>query len=77
MSDLAEKLGGSMPSSDTTARATLAHLRARWGELRVIEGTEKVPGLLELQAMGGPERWRFTSRADGALWFELIREGTS
>jgi len=67
MSDLGEKLASQRPSSDTT------NLRARWGELRIVEGTERAPTKLELRSMAGLERWRFAFKAEGMTWFEQER----
>lgn len=64
MSELSSKLEWPASTHGTKARATLAQLRNRWGEL-----LEEREGLVRLTSMGGPEWWRRVSgRGESALY---------
>lgn len=76
MSDRAEKLEqASRRSSPGPARCTLDQLRARWGRVTAPE-VPRVGSEVVLEAMGGTERWRVTSIADGKVNLELLGGGT-
>jgi hypothetical protein len=57
-------------------RAQLYALRSRWGTLRVVEGTDEAPVILERRTpLGTFEVWRHESGTGSKAWFERRTDG--
>lgn len=55
------------------ARRTLGDLRRCWGKLRVTEGTEAEPRIIERRSMGDCEVWKHLHGKGSGAVFELQR----
>jgi hypothetical protein len=57
-------------------RAQLHHLKSRLGTLRVTEGTEEEPKIIErITAFGNCEVWKYVSGRGTRAWFEMANWG--
>lgn len=57
------------------ARATIVELRRMWGKLRVTEGTDEVPLVIERRALGNLQIWKYREGRKHAAVFELVHGG--
>ncbi len=58
------------------ARAQLHELRSRWGQIRVTEGTEEEPRVIErLTRFGNLEIWKWVNGRGTKAWFECANGG--
>ncbi len=63
-------------STPGRARAQLHELKSRWGTLRVTEGTEEEPLIIERRTpMGNCEVWKHVSGRGSKSWFEHVNGG--
>lgn len=57
------------------AHATRSDLARMWGRLRVTEGTETEPLVIERRSMGNLQVWKFVHPSKQGPVFELVRGG--